>query len=383
MSERSVTLYCTEGGSDKVYQIHLRRATSAGGGWVVDRANGPRGKTLRPGTETPQPVELEVAVEIFERLLRSKLKKGYFEGEGGRAYASAEFAGLASGHRQQLPTAIPSARAVQLLKSPGWALQEKANGERRTLRIDPSGDVRGINKLGLYTSIPAHWIPAFAGVALDGGALFDGEQVGDDYYVFDVLELHGRDLRHRPFGFRIGQITRVVDVHAETLGFVKPLLPIVDPRAKIAEAAAIAARAGEGYVLKRLDAPYEAGRSDAALKFKFTESSTCLVRSLNRQRSVALALIDAAGEWVSVGNVTIPANHEMPSEGDLVEVEYLYYNPRGAFEQPVYLGRRHDVAQAECHFGQVMRLKPGAVMPIDLWREDEEAGQEDSDAMRC
>ena len=63
-----------------------------------------------------------------------------------------------------------------------------------------------------------------------------------------------------------------------------------------------------------------------------------------------------------VGNVTVPQNFNVPKEGDLVEVQYLYYNPEGAFEQPVYLGPRVDVLPHEANLKQVTRLKPGVAM---------------------
>lgn len=43
---------------------------------------------------------------------------------------------------------------------------------------------------------------------------------------------------------------------------------------------------------------------------------------------------------VGVGNVTIPVNFDVPNEGDLVEVRYLYAFPGGSLFQPVYLGSR-------------------------------------------
>lgn len=364
--ERKVTLYCAEGGSDKVYQIHMRQAPE-GAGWLVDRANGARGKALRPGTETPSPVDLATATDIYDRLLKSKLKKGYHEGEGAASYTSSEYAGRASGHRQQLPTAITRERARELLAGHGWAIQEKANGERRTVIVSPDGQLKGVNKLGLFCDVPQHWQQLFASVARAGGAVIDGEHIGDHLYAFDVLEINGSDIRQQPFDHRSRHVQRLLEQHAALSQVLRPLPVYRTPAEKQAAAQAIEARGGEGYVFKLLSAPYEPGRSDAALKFKFTESSTCIVVARNAQRSVNIGLLDAAGNVRSVGNVTIPANHNVPDQDELVEVQYLYYNPSGAFEQPVYLGARNDVGRDECHFGQVLRLKPGVAMPAALW----------------
>jgi hypothetical protein len=57
---------------------------------------------------------------------------------------------------------------------------------------------------------------------------------------------------------------------------------------------------------------------------------------------------------VSCGNVTIPANHQIPRVGDVVEVRYLYaYRDSLALYQPVYLGPRDDVDPGECLVSQL------------------------------
>lgn len=282
-----------------------------------------------------------------------------------------EAAGQASGHRQELPTAISRERAEALLRDDLFALQAKANGERRSVEVLPDGQVRGINKLGLYTPIPSHWIEAFSVLASEGGALIDGEQIGDELHAFDVLKFNINDLRDRPFELREQQLGRMIAHHGDRLAAVLKPLKLFKGANKALAAQEIELQNGEGFVLRRLDAPYRAGRSEDVLKFKFTESSTCIVVARNEQRSVAIGLIDAAGDLRSVGNVTVPANHRVPEAGELVEVQYLYYNPLGAFEQPVYLGGRSDVAHHECHFGQVLRLKPGVEMPVELWNAED------------
>ena len=61
--------------------------------------------------------------------------------------------------------------------------------------------------------------------------------------------------------------------------------------------------------------------------------------------------------WLSVGNVTIPANHEIPEEGDVVEIRYLYAHRGGSIYQPVYLGKRGDIDICECTTAQ-LKFKP-------------------------
>jgi bifunctional non-homologous end joining protein LigD len=50
-----------------------------------------------------------------------------------------------------------------------------------------------------------------------------------------------------------------------------------------------------------------------------------------------------------VGNCTIPANHEIPNVGDLVEIRYLYAYRGGSLYQPIYEGIRNDLSiEAAC-----------------------------------
>ena len=58
-----------------------------------------------------------------------------------------------------------------------------------------------------------------------------------------------------------------------------------------------------------------------------------------------------------VGNVTIPANHKMPTKGALVELRYLYAFREGCLYQPLYLGERDDVERAACSVSQ-LKYKP-------------------------
>ena len=64
-------------------------------------------------------------------------------------------------------------------------------------------------------------------------------------------------------------------------------------------------------------------------------------------------------QLVEVGKVTIPANHDVPISGRILEVQYLYVNGKnGALFQPVYKGdRSHELEHKECHTGQLVYKK--------------------------
>jgi bifunctional non-homologous end joining protein LigD len=49
-----------------------------------------------------------------------------------------------------------------------------------------------------------------------------------------------------------------------------------------------------------------------------------------------------------VGNVTIPANYDIPEAGQLVEIRYLYWYKDGSLYQPQYEGPRLDCDWEDC-----------------------------------
>jgi len=192
--------------------------------------------------------------------------------------------------------------------------------------------------------------------------MFDGEQVGEHLYVFDLLEVEGENLRSKSFQARYERLLAVLAGMQNAVPSVKLLRAAHTEAQKQDLLDQIRDSRREGLVYKSLQAPYDIGRSDASLKYKLVESSTCVVLKQNAQRSVQIGLRNPNGSMLPLGNVTIPANAAIPELGDLIEVEYLYFNPGGAFEQPVYLGKRNDILPEEAVLSQVTRLKPGVEM---------------------
>ncbi|OLP15862.1 hypothetical protein BST81_23845 [Leptolyngbya sp. 'hensonii'] len=72
---RRITLLYQEGRSDKVYEVDLCQV--APDRYVVNFRYGRRGSTLREGVETADPLSLAAAERAFDKLVASKVKKGY------------------------------------------------------------------------------------------------------------------------------------------------------------------------------------------------------------------------------------------------------------------------------------------------------------------
>lgn len=97
--------------------------------------------------------------------------------------------------------------------------------------------------------------------------------------------------------------------------------------------------------------------------FKFVETASFVVTGINRARSVTLGLYGNGNGKVSqallpAGNVTIPPNQDIPQIGSVVEVRFLYaFRESGSIFQPVYLGERDDIPEADCTTTQ-LKYKP-------------------------
>lgn len=355
---QSKSLWSTKAGADKLYNLFLR---PKGEGWVVDYTNGKRGGTLRSGTKTEHPAAYQVALKVFESTLRAKIKEGYGEVGDGQAYTSSEFAGRATGLDVQLLTAIDETRCKELLADDGWIAQIKENGERRPLFVK-DGNLTGANRSGLLVDIPEAWLSQFGQF---GNAVFDGEHVGENYFVFDLLEFDGEDLRPLPFAARYLRLTQFL----ESRSGGRPNIRLVEAHSTQSTKERLLGYVRrhnlEGLVFKRVLAPYGAGRSDDALKFKLTDSATCIVVRRNSQRSVVVGMLNAQGALTEYGNVTIPGNYVVPNPDDLIEVQFLYFTGQ-AFEQPVYQGKRTDLPRADARLEQIKRVKPPLVQEAAL-----------------
>ncbi len=349
---QSASLHFLEGNSDKVYHAAIE---PKGEGYIVTFAYGRRGNTLATGIKNDTPVPLETATKLFDKLVASKMAKGYHISsvsatESMKPYQQSGNEGIDSGIRCQLLNPVEKEDLSRLLTGRTHCLQEKHDGRR--LMVRKQGDeITGINRRGLVVAIPDSIREAVEHIPYD--VLIDGEAVGETLHAFDLLEVKGNCLRHR----------RYLDRHAGLLMIIPPNLPAlrwvstsIDPDDKVEIYEELRATHREGVVFKDVDAPYSPGRPNSGgtqLKYKFVESASFIVTARNDKRSVSLGLFDG-NTLVSAGNVTIPPNHEVPAKGEVCECQYLYcFRESGSIYQPVYLGKRCDIPAAECSTDQL------------------------------
>ncbi|HEY8899700.1 MAG TPA: WGR domain-containing protein [Chthoniobacterales bacterium] len=344
------TLYYREGASDKVYQIALEERST---GWVVNFAYGRRGATLSTGSKTQYPVSYEQALKIHDRLVREKLAKGYTPGADATSYSggSQEFTGVLP----QLLNPVEEVELPQLLTDDSFVLQPKIDGRRLLIR-KMGQSVTGINRRGIECGIPES-IPDDA-LLFEGDFLIDGEAVGDVFSAFDLLECDEEDLRNEPYRQRL--IALMTLLGDEPVGSIRQVCTFWGEQEKRFAFDRYREQGIEGVVFKRELASYSAGRPASGgnqLKFKFVTTASVIVSAINTRRSAAISLWDDT-KLVPAGNVTIPPNHPLPEVGQVAEVRYLYAIPEsGSLYQPVYLGLRDDIEQAECLVSQLKYKK--------------------------
>lgn len=354
MKEQNITLYYREGNSDKVYQASLEECEA---GFLVNFAYGRRGTALKTGTKTASPVPFEKAKAAYDKLVKSKMAKGYSPGEDGTPYRHTDKEDLNTGIYCQLLNSVEKADAERLIEDPDYWMQEKKDGRRLLIR-KADGEITGINRKGIAVGISKSIEKAARDIEAD--FILDGECLGDCVHVFDLLDHEGEDLRKAAYGRRLERLTHLISKGENRAILLVETLK--DPADKRAAFERFESEGREGVVFKHHEREYKAGRPNSGgphLKYKFYKTASAIVAAASgTKRSVALELISDKGR-VPAGNVTIQANHTIPPKGAIVEVRYLYaYKESGSFYQPVYLGQRNDIDAKSCTIKQLKYRTP-------------------------
>jgi bifunctional non-homologous end joining protein LigD len=320
MQPETISLYYRSGSSDKVYHVQL--VPAEGGLFKVEFQYGRRGSTLQSGTKTSLPVSYDRARSIYDKLVAEKKGKGYTEAAAGTPFQGSEKAGQLSGLMPQLLNPVEEDRVRDLIQDPDWMAQEKKDGIRLMAR-SKDRVVSGSNRKGITISIPV----AVEGVIADLAErlVLDGELVGDVYWAFDLLEIGDEDLRLCGAEARYHRLLKLVGNLPED-GAVRivPCVPSTFLKQELFEK--LRSQRAEGVVFKKKASPYTPGRPNSGgdqVKFKFTETVTCLVDGANDSRRSVRLLVASGSDSISVGNVTIPLNATIPPAGSLIEVCYF------------------------------------------------------------
>lgn len=336
----NVALFYKEGSSDKEYRVALIQHDD--GLWSTSGYNGRRGSALKEQKKTDGSVSYEVAKKAYDELLKKQLKKGYTEDVSGAIYQSLPGERTFSGFVPQLLNTIREESVLEnLLNDTVHIMQEKHDGERRPVLVE-NGVVSAMNKEGVISALPKNLVDDALLIGSD--IRFDGEVIGERYVAFDLLEWQGENLREKPYKERFEKLKEIF----EPLHFsgIEVTNSAQTPEEKQALFVELKARHAEGSVFKRADAAYAPGRpasGGSQMKHKFVEVCSVRVSARNNKRSVAVECWDNDSDTaIALGDITIPANHDIPEVGAIVNVRYLYKYDNGSLFQTTYLGARDD-----------------------------------------
>lgn len=346
MKSENITLFYRQERSDKIYKAALEEKD---GGFIVNFAYGRRGSTLKTGTKTQLPVDYEKAKKIYDKLVRTKAAKGYAPDEDSSGYVY-ESDQIKTGIHCQLLNPIEEDSLQSFIDDDEWWAQEKMDGKR--MLIQKTDELVAINRKGLSVGAPQSILDSAA--KSDQSFIIDGEAIGDDLFVFDLLSLDGTDIKSKSYQERYSLLVK--------LG-LSDAIKIVPTSTSKAEKETLTKRlksdGSEGVVFKKHTSHYHAGRPNSGgnqMKFKFYDTASVIVLKVNDKRSVGMALIEN-GKEIFVGNVTISANKEIPKEREIIEVRYLYAYKGGSLYQPTFLMVRTDIDVQDCQLSQLKYKK--------------------------
>lgn len=339
--EKHVALYYKENKSDKEYHVHL---TNEKDGWYVRFEYGRRASSLTSDIKISAATQ-EVATEVFTQLVHSKKLKGYCEEEGKAPYVGSDKENKITGVLPQLLNNIDEEDLNDYFNDSNYCMQEKKDGKRILLRRQ-GGVIEGINRKGLLVGLPQPIVDRLEN-SIKEDFLFDGELIGDVIFLFDALEYNGKDIRAQTYKRRYETLQSALYLYSRKSSPIRVVETAFSSSKKASRYKELKEQGVEGVVFKKLDAPYKAGRPSSGgdqLKFKFTNTCTCLVAGNTEKgkRSVYIQMLDGT-ELVDVGKITVLPNFDVPKAGTLIEVQYLYRHVHGALYQPVFLGPRDDL----------------------------------------
>ena len=349
---KSVRLFFQEGTSDKIYNVTLLEDAGA---YSVHVAWGRRGSTPQEGHKAVR-VTRAKAERTFDRVVAEKRNKGYEEVGSGATTTSPAPKRAIVGHAAQLLTAIDDDDLDQFMADDAMVAQQKLDGVRVIVHV--ADTLVATNRNGQPTQM--------ARGALDGleylpkGTIIDGEVLGNAYWLFDVLQLGGTDVRKRGYLER----WQILDEELEpALTGDARILPVArDARAKRTLHDKLRRAGCEGIVFKDRDAPYAHGRVATQRKYKFIKSAdVIIVENVGNAYRMAVydgrKLFDCGRVFAGTTNASRQDLDARLASGQHVvaEVRYLYATDDHQLFQPVFVAIRDDKVATACLRAQLVR----------------------------
>jgi bifunctional non-homologous end joining protein LigD len=372
---KSIQLFFQEGSSDKVYNAAI---IDEGGAFTVTVAWGRRGAKLNTGRKAVR-VSRGEADRMFDRLVREKQGKGYEElttVHQPAAVAPPEGTGSGSklggqrakvGHAAQLLNPIDDEdELAAFLADDAMLAQQKLDGMRVLVHVNPDGLV-ATNREGKVTQLVGG---AVGGLSyLPHGTIVDGEVVDGAYWLFDVLQLAGDDVRGRSYLERWDLLEN--ELEPALSGDARVLAIATGAVQKRALHDKLRAAGAEGIVFKHRDAPYTSGRPASGgthRKYKFVKSADVMIVE-NAGNAYRMCVWDG-GTLFDCGRVFAGTTNASRADLDarlargekpVAEVRYLYATEDHQLFQPVFVAVREDKIARACTRAQLVRTDRSVV----------------------
>lgn len=245
---------------------------------------------------------------------------------------------------------------VPMLVDDRWIIEPKMNGQRIVIDCSGSaGGARAYNRRGERTDVPLLLRPSLDQLE-NISVILDGEFVGDCYFVFDVMKLD--EVVTTQTGWKMRR-------HALAMLFAQwePAHARIVPAGQTTTAKKRMARkihdsGMEGWVAKRSDSTYQAGkRSVAWRKVKLTKDADFVAIALGTdgKANIELGLYDG-DTLVPVGTVSaLTGDGPQVQVGNVITVTFLNSGTADAprLYQPVKPRLRTDKTPQECTMDQL------------------------------
>jgi bifunctional non-homologous end joining protein LigD len=370
---KETTLHYIGGTSDKIYKAWVENYPTENQ-FIVNFAFGRRGSRLQTGTKTNSSVSLTNATKIYDKLIDSKLAKGYNiigrQEHNGGCLQTQEVCGSIqesvdsyripnnptnSPNKDYLPILLNTTTEEEieaLSSNKNWVFQEKFDGKRLIVSVKDQKS-KAFNKKGIEIGIP-HSILEEAEILAQGeNIVLDGEYVNNTFIVFDIIA-YKKCLKKAPYSTRLEILEKIFSRFSGLA--IRGIETSKSTKEKRELFLSLKSSKKEGVVAKELSATYLPGRPNSKgpyLKHKFVKTTSAIVSGHNQKHSVCLCLLEN-GKKIPIGNVTIPQREPLPEVDSVIEVKYLYAMPNSnSLYQPTFLTKRDDVDQKECTLSQL------------------------------
>ena len=260
----------------------------------------------------------------------------------------------------QLATPLNLATVHRYINDDNYVMEQKLDGHRVVVRggAGPDGEVGATTRNG--TSYTRGLPPDLAALKAPETLILDGELLGLNYYVFDILsapglgDLRGQRLRDRRVVLE--QVMGPFNALRDLTG-TSPLSVVPQARTKQEKQAlydrAIAQNL-EGVVIKHRDSKYVPGlRHPEWLKAKLVVTADVVVGAVRADGKESATLFAmSGGVLVEVGKCSLIGKPAV-KVGDVVEVRYLYFAANKRLYQPTMVRVRSDKTATECDIAQM------------------------------